>query len=168
MDINTFRIGDNVVYPSHGVGEIVARETRVISNNETQLYVIFFQKDKMTIRVPVSRALKDGLRHIEPSDTFMRTVLEVLKHKSETARIPWNKRIQDYEAKVNSGKIDLITKVLRELHKNSDGTVTQSYGEKVMYGIAMERLAQECSLSMSISKEDAINKITAALNYFET
>jgi CarD family transcriptional regulator len=161
----SFTIGDAVVYPSHGVGEITSEETQVIAGEEMSLYVIKFSKDKMILRVPKSRAIKAGLRHLSSNDSFSQ-VLEVLQSRPRIARGMWSKRAQEYEGKINSGDIISIAEVLRDLHKNVDDP-ERSYSERMIYESAMERLVEEYAATQSISKDTALEKILMMLDTYK-
>ncbi|KIE04518.1 Transcriptional regulator [Candidatus Jidaibacter acanthamoeba] len=157
-----FTVGDSVVYPSHGVGQITGEETQVIAGVEMKLYVITFAKDKMILRVPTSRAIKTGLRHLCNSDEFS-AVMKSLKGKAKIVKGMWSKRAQEYENKINSGDAVAIAEVLRDLYRNIDDP-DRSYSERQIYDAALDRLAQEYSAAANINKEEASNLIVDALN----
>jgi CarD family transcriptional regulator len=160
-----FKIGDNVVYPSHGVGIITAEEIEVVGGSEVALYVISFSQDKLIVRVPKARAAKTGLRHLS-SDGEIDEALFTLKGKARTSRGMWSKRAQEYESKINSGSVSLIAEVLRDLHKNVDDP-NRSYSEKVIYELALGRFISEYAVSINICKEEAYLKVTTILNYLK-
>lgn len=157
-----FSVGDCVVYPSHGVGQITAEETQVIAGVEMKLYVIAFAKDKLILRVPTSRAIKTGLRHLITKED-LNLVSATLKGKAKPAKGMWSKRAQEYENKINSGDIIAIAEVLRDLHRNIEDN-ERSYSERVIYDSALERLAHEYSVAASLSPEDSAAKIVDTLN----
>jgi CarD family transcriptional regulator len=157
-----FNIGDPVVYPSHGVGQITGEETQVIAGVEMKLYVVTFAKDKMILRVPTSRAIKTGLRHLCTSEEF-HFVMKALKGKAKTAKGMWSKRAQEYESKINSGDVISIAEVLRDLHRNIDDP-DRSYSERVIYESALDRLSQEYSVAANLDKEQARHLIVDALS----
>jgi len=162
LNKKSFNIGDAVVYPSHGVGQITAEETQVIAGVEMKLYVITFAKDKMILRVPTSRAVKTGLRHLSTFEDFEH-VIRTLKSKAKAAKGMWSKRAQEYESKINSGDIISISEVLRDLHRNIDDP-DRSYSERMIYESALDRLSQEYSVAAKIEKEVAKDKIVDNLN----
>ncbi len=164
-DINSFKIGDSVVYPSHGVGQITAEEIQVVAGVEISLYVISFTKDKMILRVPKSRAVKTGLRHIS-STSDLDSAISVLKGKAKISKGMWSKRAQEYESKINSGSIISIAEVLRDLHRNVEDP-DRSYSEKVIYDLALDRLVNEYSMAVNLDKTNAYSKILAILNYLK-
>jgi CarD family transcriptional regulator len=157
-----FTIGDSVVYPSHGVGQITAEETQVIAGVEMKLYVITFAKDKMILRVPTSRAVKTGLRHLSTSQE-LQEVMSTLKSKAKVAKGMWSKRAQEYENKINSGDVIHIAEVLRDLHRNIDDP-ERSYSERLIYESALDRLSQEYSAAANIAKDEACTVLLEALN----
>lgn len=157
-----FAVGDAVVYPSHGVGKITGEELQVIGGVEMKLYIIVFDKDKMTLRVPKNRAEKAGLRHLSTSNDFV-SALKALEGKARIAKGMWSKRAQEYELKINSGNIVAIAEVLRDLHPNVEDP-NRSYSERVIYEAAMERLANEFSASNNtMDFETAVKQIREAL-----
>ncbi len=158
----SFNVGEKVVYPSHGVGEITAEETQVIAGVEMKLYVITFDQDKMILRVPTSRAIKTGLRHLCSSDEF-KTVMNNLKGRAKAVKGMWSKRAQEYENKINSGDVIAIAEVLKDLHKNIEDP-DRSYSERLIYDAALDRLSQEYSAAARIEKDEACNLIIDALN----
>lgn len=160
-----FRVGDNVVYPSHGVGTIISEESQVIGGIELSLYVISFSHDKMTLMVPKERALKAGLRHLSSNGELDRAVA-VLRSKARVSRGMWSKRAQEYEGKINSGNVVMIAEVLRDLHKNVDDP-NRSYSEKLIYELAFNRFVNEYAMSADIDVTDANKKVATILDYFK-
>lgn len=155
---STFKIGDIVVYPTHGVGLIEAEEEEEIAGSKMSFFVVSTVKNKVTIRVPKTRASKAGLRHLS-SQNELEEAIEILKQKSKTRRCNWPKMAQDYYSKINSGKPTLIAAVARDCH---EGT---SYSEKMLYKEAVGRLATEYALAMGIDEQAAEKTITSILNY---
>ncbi|MDX1924460.1 MAG: CarD family transcriptional regulator [Rickettsiaceae bacterium] len=151
-----FNVGEKVVYPSHGVGEIVAIETQVISGFDLQVYVISFQQDKMTLRVPVNRASASGLRSLT-NKTDIAKVYSTLKGKPKQGNRMWSRRAQEYESKINSGDLVAVAEVVRDLYKNVDSD--RSYSERTIYESALNRLASEIAVLEEISKDQAISKL---------
>ena len=157
-----FRPGDAVVYPSHGVGTICAEESQVISGVEMKLYVITFDKDKMTLRVPKNRAEKAGLRHLSTGDE-LKKALKTLQGRAKISKGMWSKRAQEYETKINSGSINLIAEVIRDLHRNIDDPA-RSYSERMIYESALQRLANEYAVSEKIDIVTANSKLKQMLD----
>lgn len=152
-----FSTGEFVVYPSHGVGQIIGRETQTIAGHELQVFVIDFEKDRMTLRVPVAKAGTSGLRPLS-SKKQMQTALAKLKGRSRARRTMWSRRAQEYEAKINSGDPGSIAEVVRDLHRNASQP-DQSYSERQMYQAALDRLAREFAAIESIDPEAAAQRL---------
>ena len=112
---NEFKVGNYVVYPTHGVGKILAEETQKIGEVALKVFVISFEKDKMTLRVPVHRATAAGLRNISSMDEIGKA-FTTLKGRARTSRGMWSRRAQEYEAKINSGSLISVAEVVRDLH----------------------------------------------------
>jgi CarD family transcriptional regulator len=136
-----FAVGEYVVYPTHGVGKILGLELEKIGEYELKVFVISFEKDKMTLRVPVGRAEAAGLRAISADDQIDRA-MSTLTGRAKIARGMWSRRAQEYEAKINSGNLVQIAEVVRDLHKNVDLS-ERSYSERMIYETAMHRLCGE-------------------------
>lgn len=160
--VTSFKVGDSVVYPSHGVGHIAGEEAQVIAGIEVKLYVITFDKDRMILRVPKNRAEKAGLRHLSSTSDFDQA-LTILKGKARVAKGMWSKRAQEYELKINSGSITSIAEVLRDLHPNVEDP-NRSYSERLIYESAMERLANEFANTNTLDLETAGKQIREILD----
>lgn len=157
-----FAVGDKVVYPAHGVGEIVDIETEAIAGISIQVYVVSFPHDKMVLRVPVKRAIATGLRALAGKDVVSK-IYKVLQSKaSRITNKMWNRRAQEYEAKINSGDITAVAEVIRDLHKDS-GT-DRSYSERTIYESAINRLAGELSVLEELPIPDVITRLSSALD----
>ena len=157
-----FKTGDNIVYPTHGVGRILDIEKFQYDLVEEQLYVIQFFQDKLSIRVPFSKAKIIGLREITSKMRMSRT-LSNLKKKPKIKKAMWSRRAQEYDQKINSGDIQLLSDVVRDLFRKDDQT-EQSYSERQMFQIAFERYTREFAISASIKFEEASVKILDILN----
>ena len=157
----TYKVGHHVVYPTHGVGKIVAEETQMIGDIELRMLVISFEKDKMTLRVPVSRATAAGLRPVSSSDQIKKVFI-TLKGRARTSRGMWSRRAQEYEAKINSGNIFSIAEVVRDLHQNVDQS-ERSYSERMIYESALSRLVGELAASESTDHKTATDKLMKLL-----
>ena len=136
-----FQPNDFVVYPAHGVGKIVNVETQEVAGFELELFVIAFEKDKMTLRVPTHKATEIGMRALSSPDVIDHA-MKTLKGKAKVKRAMWSRRAQEYEAKINSGDLIAIAEVVRDLHRN-DEQLEQSYSERQLYEAALERLTRE-------------------------
>jgi CarD family transcriptional regulator len=160
-DVKGFAVGDYVVYPTHGVGRITGIEVETIGEYELKVFVIAFEKDKMTLRVPVGRAGAAGLRGISGSDDITRA-LTTLKGRAKIARGMWSRRAQEYEAKINSGNIVQIAEVVRDLHKNVDQS-ERSYSERMIYETAMHRLMGEIAAFDKVDMPTAHDRLIKVL-----
>jgi len=156
-----FTEGDFVVYPTHGVGRVVAIETQQIAGISLPLIVITFDKDRMTLRVPVAKAHNSGLRKLS-SRKVMDTALATLKGRSRVKRTMWSRRAQEYEAKINSGDPVSIAEVVRDLHRSADQP-DQSYSERQIYQAALDRLARELAAVERIDEEAAAQRLEEML-----
>jgi CarD family transcriptional regulator len=156
-----FSPNDFVVYPTHGVGKILRVEQREISGFKLDLFVVEFEKDKMTLRVPVGKATSVGMRRLSSPQT-MRSALETLKGRARIKRAMWSRRAQEYEAKINSGDPISIAEVVRDLHRNA-GQPDQSYSERQIYEAALDRLARELAAVEKIDEEQAAKRLEKVL-----
>ena len=157
-----FKGGENIVYPTHGVGRILTIEKFQYDLVEEQLYVIQFFQDKLTIRVPFSKAKLIGLRNITSKPSMTRT-LSILKQKPKIKKAMWSRRAQEYDQKINSGNIKLLSEVVRDLFRKDDQT-EQSYSERQMFQVAFERYAREFAISSDMKFEESSAKIVEILN----
>lgn len=156
-----YKVGNHVVYPTHGVGKIMAEETQMIGDIELRMLVISFEKDKMTLRVPVSRATAAGLRPVSSLDQ-MKKVFITLKTRARTSRGMWSRRAQEYETKINSGNIHSIAEVVRDLHQNVDQS-ERSYSERMIYESALARLVGELAACEGTDHKAATDKLMKLL-----
>lgn len=156
-----YKVGDYVVYPTHGVGKIVGEETQEIAGATLKLLVIEFEKQKMTLRVPMQRAEAAGLRNISSMDQIEKA-FETLMGKARTSRGMWSRRAQEYENKINSGSLISVAEVVRDLHKNVDQS-ERSYSERMIYETAFDRLAGELAAAESINSDQATDKLLEVL-----
>lgn len=153
-----FKVGDVVVYPTHGVGTIEAEEEQEIAGNKMRFFVVSPVKHTIKIRVPKTTAAKNGLRHLS-SKNEMEEVIEILKQKPHMKKGNWPRIAKDYNEKINSGKPKHIAEVARDCH---EGT---SYSEKTLYNDAITRLATEYALAVGIDEQAARNRIVSILTY---
>lgn len=157
-----FSAGDFVVYPAHGVGQVEGVETQTIAGMEITLYTICFEKDRMRLKLPVTKVKASGLRKLSSKDR-LKDALSTLQGRSQTRRIMWSRRAQEYEAKINSGDPVSIAEVLRDLRK-ADEQSEQSYSERQIYQAALERLAREVAAIEKIDEKKAAEKLEAVLS----
>jgi CarD family transcriptional regulator len=149
---NNYNIGDIVVYPKHGVGEIKSIETLEITKIKTKCYVIRMEQDKLLIRVPINKYKEVGLRKLT-SKNKIEKVFNILKQKAKIRKIMWSRRAQEYDSKIHSGDPEKIGEVVRDLFRKNNQP-EQSYSERQMFQIALERLAREVA---AIEKTDYFN-----------
>lgn len=152
-----FNSGEFVVYPAHGVGKVADISTQKIGGAELELIVVNFDKDKMTLRVPLSKAESVGLRKISETPV-MDEALGVLKGKAKVRKIMWSRRAQEYENKINSGSPVAIAEVVTDLYRR-ENLSEQSYSERQIYEQALDRLANEYAICNNISAGDATKKL---------
>ena len=152
-----FNSGEFVVYPAHGVGKVADISTQKIGGAELELIVVNFDKDKMTLRVPLSKAESVGLRKISETPV-MDEALGVLKGKAKVRKIMWSRRAQEYENKINSGSPVAIAEVVRDLYRR-ENLSEQSYSERQIYEQALDRLANEYAICNNISAGDSTKKL---------
>jgi CarD family transcriptional regulator len=156
-----FETNEYVVYPTHGVGRIVAIEEQEIAGCRLELFVINFEKDKMTLRVPTSKTQSAGMRKLS-DDSIMARALDTLRGRARVKRTMWSRRAQEYEAKINSGDLITIAEVVRDLYR-SDTQPEQSYSERQLYEAALDRMAREISAAQDVDESIAIQKVAEAL-----
>lgn len=157
----TFSAGDYVVYPAHGVGKVLDIEKQVVGGHELELFVISFERERMTLRVPVAKAKNSGLRKLS-TKKVMDTALSTLKGRARVKRAMWSRRAQEYEQKINSGDPCSIAEVVRDLYRGITQP-EQSYSERQIYEQALERLACELAAVESIETDAATAKLEKLL-----
>ncbi|MBY8977296.1 CarD family transcriptional regulator [Rhodobacteraceae bacterium NNCM2] len=156
-----FRANDYVVYPAHGVGRIVSIETQEVAGMKLELFVISFEKDKMTLRVPTAKAASTGMRSLSSPD-IVGQALDTLKGRAKVKRAMWSRRAQEYEQKINSGDLISIAEVVRDLYRAGDQP-EQSYSERQLYEAALERLTREVAAVERVDENSASAKVDAVL-----
>jgi len=156
-----FKTNEFVVYPAHGVGQILAIEDQEIAGAKLELFVINFMKDKMTLRVPTAKVANVGMRKLsEP--VLVKRELETLKGRARVKRTMWSRRAQEYEAKINSGDIVAIAEVVRDLYR-SESQPEQSYSERQLYEAALDRLSREIAVVQHVTETEAVKEIEGQL-----
>jgi CarD family transcriptional regulator len=156
-----FKTNEFVVYPAHGVGQILAIEEQEIAGAKLELFVINFMKDKMTLRVPTAKVANVGMRKLsEPA--LVKKALETLKGRARVKRTMWSRRAQEYEAKINSGDIVAIAEVVRDLYR-SESQPEQSYSERQLYEAALDRLSREIAVVQHVTETEAVKEIESQL-----
>ncbi len=144
-----FKTNEYVVYPAHGVGQITLIEEQEIAGMKMELFVINFEQDKLTLRVPVAKVKSVGMRKLA-SDEDVARALKTVTGRARIKRTMWSRRAQEYEAKINSGDLDYISEVVRDLYRSEDQP-EQSYSERQLFEQAMDRMSREISVVRKIS-----------------
>ncbi|MEM7299572.1 MAG: CarD family transcriptional regulator [Pseudomonadota bacterium] len=158
---NGFKTGEYVVYPAHGVGQILAIEEQEIAGMALELFVINFEKDKMKLRVPVTKIESVGMRKLSDMPVIEKALVTV-QGRARIKRTMWSRRAQEYDAKINSGDLIQISEVVRDLFR-SENQPEQSYSERQLYEAALERMAREVSVVKKVSETEAVRLIEANL-----
>ena len=157
-----FGKGDLVVYPTHGVGKITTIEMQEIAGHTLSVIVVVFDKDRMTLRVPLAKAKVSGLRKLS-SRKEMDAALAKLRGRSRAKRTMWSRRAQEYVAKINSGDLISIAEVVRDLYR-SEAQPEQSYSERQLYEDALDRMARELAAVEKLDERGAVQRITEILS----
>tara|TARA_R110000782_G_scaffold182437_6_gene272777 strand:+ start:122769 stop:123299 length:531 start_codon:yes stop_codon:yes gene_type:complete len=158
----SFDVGDYVVYPKHGVGRVIELQSQQIAGMDLELYVLRFEKERMTLRVPTNKAESVGMRKLSSNKTLSEA-LDTLKGKPKVKRTMWSRRAQEYEAKINSGDLVSIAEVTRDLFR-ADDQPEQSYSERQIFEAASSRLARELAAMEETDEPSALVKILEILN----
>ncbi len=152
-----FRTGESIVYPAHGVGKIVDIEEQVVAGMKLELFVIHFEKDKMTLRVPVAKAASVGMRKLASAE-IVNKAFDTVRGRARVKRTMWSRRAQEYEAKINSGDLIAISEVVRDLYR-SQAQPEPSYSERQLYEQAIDRMSREVAVVEKTSEAEAVTKI---------
>ncbi|MBD8067019.1 CarD family transcriptional regulator [Devosia sp. PTR5] len=156
-----FKTGEHVVYPSHGVGIIVAIEEQEVAGLTLELFVISFEQDKLTLRVPVAKIKSVGMRKLAEEDEVQKA-LDTVTGRARVKRTMWSRRAQEYEAKINSGDLIAISEVVRDLYRSEDQP-EQSYSERQLFEQAMDRMSREVSAVKKLTLTEAVQLIEKQL-----
>lgn len=157
-----FKTGESIVYPAHGVGQIVAIEEQEVAGMKLELFVIDFEKDKMRLKVPVTKAVNIGMRKLSENDSVDKA-LKVVQGKARVKRTMWSRRAQEYDAKINSGDLIAIAEVVRDLYR-AENQPEQSYSERQLYEAALDRMAREIAAVNHTSETEAVRLVETNLN----
>ncbi|ETS19463.1 CarD family transcriptional regulator [Bartonella quintana] len=157
-----FATSEYIVYPTHGVGQIIAIEDQEVAGHKLKLFVIHFAKDKMDVKVPIAKAISVGMRKLSAVDSVERA-LKILHGKARVKRTMWSRRAQEYDAKINSGDLICIAEVVRDLFR-SNLQPEQFYSERQLYTAALDRMAREIAVINSLSETEAVNLIEMHLS----
>ncbi|MDE2017595.1 MAG: CarD family transcriptional regulator, partial [Hyphomicrobiales bacterium] len=156
-----FKTGEHVVYPSHGVGQIVSIEEQEVAGYKLELFVVGFARDKMILRVPTAKAGSVGMRKLS-SPEHVERALGTLTGRARVKRTMWSRRAQEYDAKINSGDLIAIAEVVRDLYR-SEAQPEQSYSERQLYEAALDRMSREVAAVRKLVDEDSLKLIEAQL-----
>ena len=156
-----FNTKDFVVYPTHGVGQVIDIEKREVVGQKLEMYVIEFIRDKLILRVPVEKAKGLSLRKVSrPSK--IQSVLKILAQKAKIKRTMWSRRAQEYDLKINSGDIEQIAEVVRDLNR-ANNQIEQSYSERQLFELSYDRFLREVIAGLKITEDNAIKKVDKIL-----
>ena len=156
-----FKTGEYIVYPSHGVGLIVAIEEQEVAGLTLELFVISFEQDKLTLRVPVAKIKSVGMRKLA-EETLVAQALTTVTGRARVKRTMWSRRAQEYEAKINSGDLIAISEVVRDLYR-SEEQPEQSYSERQLFEQAMDRMSREIAAVNRLTLTEAVQLIEKQL-----
>ena len=157
-----FRTSESIVYPAHGVGRIIDIEEQEIAGMRLELFVIDFEKDKMTLRVPVGKAGSVGMRKLADAEMVERA-LDTVRGRPRVKRTMWSRRAQEYEAKINSGDLIAISEVVRDLYR-SEAQPEPSYSERQLYEQAIDRMSREIAAVEKTSESEATRRIEGVID----
>ena len=149
-----FKTGEYVVYPAHGVGMITSIDEQEVAGLKLELFVISFEQDKLTLRVPTAKIKSVGMRKLAEEDVVKKS-LDTVTGRARVKRTMWSRRAQEYEAKINSGCLVSLAEVVRDLHR-SDSQPEQSYSERQLYESALDRMAREVAAIEKIDRDAAV------------
>ncbi len=157
-----FKASEFIVYPAHGVGKIVGIEEQEIAGMALELFVINFEKEKLTLRVPTGKLASVGMRKLS-EEPVVKKAMETLKGRARVKRTMWSRRAQEYVAKINSGDLVSIAEVVRDLYR-SEAQPEQSYSERQLYEDALDRMAREIAAVEKLDERGAVQRITDVLS----
>ncbi|NNC36310.1 MAG: CarD family transcriptional regulator [Hyphomonadaceae bacterium] len=157
-----FKTGDFIVYPAHGVGKVVGIETETVIDMKVEVYVISFEQDKMTLRVPTAKAESSNMRGLA-NENVLKDAFTTLKGRARIKRTMWSRRAQEYESKINSGDFILLSEVVRDLHR-TDEQPEQSYSERQLYERALDRMVREVAAIQKADRGQAMDQILETLS----
>jgi CarD family transcriptional regulator len=156
-----FKLHEYVVYPAHGVGQIVAIEEQEVAGFKLELFVVRFVRDKMILKVPTPKAASVGMRRLADAPA-VKAALDTLAGRARVKRTMWSRRAQEYEAKINSGDLKAIAEVVRDLYR-SDTQPEQSYSERQLYETALDRMAREILVVQKLTETESLKVIETQL-----
>jgi CarD family transcriptional regulator len=153
----SFKIGELVVYPAHGVGKITNVEEQEIAGIKLELYIVDFEKEKLRLKVPTNRAEQKGMRHLADR-TMIEQAMKVIRGRARIKRTMWSRRAQEYDAKINSGDMIAVSEVIRDLYR-SDRQPEQSYSERQLFEQALARFARELAAVRKVDEDQCIKEL---------
>ncbi len=153
----TFKIGELVVYPAHGVGRITNIEEQEIAGVTLELYIVDFEKEKLRLKVPTNRAEQKGMRHLADR-TMIETAMKVIRGRARIKRTMWSRRAQEYDAKINSGDMIAVSEVIRDLYR-SERQPEQSYSERQLFEQALARFARELAAVRKVDEDQCVKEL---------
>src|ERR1700749_2976594 len=156
-----FKTGEYIVYPSHGVGMITSIDEQEVACLKLELFVISFEQDKLTLRVPTAKIKSVGMRKLS-EEPVVKKALETVTGRARVKRTMWSRRAQEYEAKINSGDLIAISEVVRDLYR-SDDQPEQSYSERQLFEQAMDRMAREVAAVEKTDEQTAVKRVEGML-----
>lgn len=157
-----FKANQHIVYPAHGVGIVTSIDQEVIAGFDIEVYVVHFEQDKMTLRVPTAKAATSGMRALS-GELTLKDAFTTLKGRARIKRTMWSRRAQEYEAKINSGDLILVSEVVRDLHR-TDAQPEQSYSERQLYERAIDRMVREVAAIRKESRDAALESVLDTLS----
>lgn len=157
----SFKAGQYIVYPAHGVGQVTGIEQEVIAGFDIEVYVVLFEQDKMTLRVPTLKAGTSGMRALS-NENILKDAFTTLKGRARIKRTMWSRRAQEYEAKINSGDLILVSEVVRDLHRG-ETQPEQSYSERQLYESALDRMVREVAAIKKTDRGIALDEVLETL-----
>ena len=161
-----FKPGQHIVYPAHGVGVVIAIEQEVIAGFDIEVYVVSFEQDKMKLRVPTVKAEQSGMRALS-NENILKDAFTTLKGRARIKRTMWSRRAQEYEAKINSGDLILVSEVVRDLHRG-ETQPEQSYSERQLYERSLDRMVREVAAIKKVERDVAFDEILETLTRART
>jgi CarD family transcriptional regulator len=153
----SFKIGELVVYPAHGVGKISNIEEQEIAGIKLELYIVDFEKEKLRLKVPTNRAEQKGMRHLADR-TMIEQAMKVIRGRARIKRTMWSRRAQEYDAKINSGDMIAVSEVIRDLYR-SDRQPEQSYSERQLFEQALARFARELAAVRKVDEDQCVKEL---------
>jgi CarD family transcriptional regulator len=153
----SFKVGELVVYPAHGVGKISNIEEQEIAGIKLELYIVDFEKEKLRLKVPTNRAEQKGMRHLADR-SMIEQAMKVIRGRARIKRTMWSRRAQEYDAKINSGDMIAVSEVIRDLYR-SDRQPEQSYSERQLFEQALARFARELAAVRKVDEDQCIKEL---------